>query len=252
MAYPTKEYIIVQNETTASARGHYHSVNISDINAWLKENFPTNKYVVMIGEVYLKMYHESVFGTIGTADINIWLCNNDSDNSGYNILSGSTSVNSKEFTAKLDNSLISINTNNQIVTDYKKIAVYYDSTTKRTYHCELFKIVFTAGYVTYKVNFILDGGGSIYVDGENIGSSSSTKQFFYDETFVCEAIPNSGYRFVKWSDGNTEKERVITVTGDATYTAIFEPIRIYVGTSQPTIKLGTVEPKIYLGTTQIY
>lgn len=27
---------------------------------------------------------------------------------------------------------------------------------------------------------------------------------------------------------------------------------IYVGTSQPTIKLGTVEPKIYLGTTQIY
>jgi hypothetical protein len=36
------------------------------------------------------------------------------------------------------------------------------------------------------------------------------------------AIPNVGYRFVQWNDGNTESTRTITVTQDLTYTAIFE------------------------------
>lgn len=38
------------------------------------------------------------------------------------------------------------------------------------------------------------------------------------------AIANAGYRFVRWSDGNTLPDRNITVTGIATYTAYFEAI----------------------------
>lgn len=51
-------------------------------------------------------------------------------------------------------------------------------------------------------------GGGIYPSGTQINLS---------------ATPNSGYHFTKWSDGNTDKQRVITVTEDATYTAIFKP-----------------------------
>ncbi|MBR5983989.1 MAG: PKD domain-containing protein, partial [Bacteroidales bacterium] len=37
------------------------------------------------------------------------------------------------------------------------------------------------------------------------------------------ASPYDGYRFVRWNDGVTDNPRSITVTGDATYTAYFEP-----------------------------
>lgn len=45
---------------------------------------------------------------------------------------------------------------------------------------------------------------------------------------TLRAIPNNGYKFVKWSDGNTSASRTITVTGNATYTAYFELDKIYV------------------------
>lgn len=45
----------------------------------------------------------------------------------------------------------------------------------------------------------------------------------YDEgeTVTLTAIPESGYRFVQWSDGNTENPRQIVVTEDLTLTAEF-------------------------------
>ena len=36
------------------------------------------------------------------------------------------------------------------------------------------------------------------------------------------AIPNAGYIFVKWSDGNTENPRTIVASGDLDFTAVFE------------------------------
>lgn len=35
------------------------------------------------------------------------------------------------------------------------------------------------------------------------------------------AVAKSGYRFSAWNDGNTDANRTVTVTGDATYTATF-------------------------------
>lgn len=52
------------------------------------------------------------------------------------------------------------------------------------------------------------GGGSY-----NIGAS-----------ITISATANSGYRFVRWSDGNTSASRTITVSQSATYQAIFEAV----------------------------
>lgn len=41
-------------------------------------------------------------------------------------------------------------------------------------------------------------------------------------TATLTATPDECYRFVQWSDGNTDNPRTITVTGNATYTALFE------------------------------
>ena len=46
----------------------------------------------------------------------------------------------------------------------------------------------------------------------------------YDENtqVTLTAVPNEGYHFVRWQDGNTDNPRVVTVTGNATYVATFE------------------------------
>ena len=46
---------------------------------------------------------------------------------------------------------------------------------------------------------------------------------------ILTAAPALYYEFVKWSDGNTDNPRRITVTGDATYTAEFGPRYTKVG-----------------------
>ena len=49
-------------------------------------------------------------------------------------------------------------------------------------------------------------------------------------TATLTATANTGYKFVKWQDGNTSNPRTITVTKDETYTATFEalPDGVYV------------------------
>ena len=49
-------------------------------------------------------------------------------------------------------------------------------------------------------------GGGTYNEGDEIG---------------LLAVANEGYRFTQWNDGVTEEYRMVTVTGDATYTAYF-------------------------------
>lgn len=106
---------------------------------------------------------------------------------------------------------------------------------------------YTATKRSYKISTEYNGQGSV--------SGSGTYE--YGTNATLKATPNSGYKFVKWSDENTDNPRTITVTGDATYTAIFEADKInkiYVGISQlKSIYVGTSEVKaVYVGTTKVY
>lgn len=60
-------------------------------------------------------------------------------------------------------------------------------------------------------------------DGDVTGSGTYNK----NAQATLTATPSNGYKFVKWSDGNTSATRTITVTGDATYIATFEQITYY-------------------------
>ena len=74
---------------------------------------------------------------------------------------------------------------------------------------------YTITVLSYNVNI-----GSVYGGG--------TYPALLDITLA--AIPNAGYEFVSWSDGNTDNPRVITVTENATYIATFAeaaPIETY-------------------------
>ena len=56
----------------------------------------------------------------------------------------------------------------------------------------------------------------------------------YDEgaSVTITATAASGYRFVRWNDGNTSASRTITANSATTYTAIFEDISTHVLTSE--------------------
>ena len=54
------------------------------------------------------------------------------------------------------------------------------------------------------------------------GTVSGGGTYNYGATATLRATASSGYHFVKWSDGNMNASRTVTVTGNATYTAIFE------------------------------
>ena len=64
----------------------------------------------------------------------------------------------------------------------------------------------------------------------------------YKELAQIFATPNSGYNFVRWNDGNTQRSRFLNVLSDTSFTAIFEPIvyRVTVGVAPGNTGRGTV------------
>ncbi len=98
---------------------------------------------------------------------------------------------------------------------------------------------------------------SAKVSPEGAGTVEGVGSYVEFSTPTLTAKANTGYKFVKWQDGNTDNPRKIIVTGSALYTAYFEVNKInkiYVGTSQlKAIYIGTQEVKaIYIGTTKVY
>ena len=96
-------------------------------------------------------------------------------------------------------------------------------------------------FVSPEEGGLVTGGGS-YADGS---------------TATLTAIPNSGYKFVKWQDENTQNPRTVTVINGVHYTAYFEVDKIN------NILIDTVKPKkilidnqevkaIFVDTTKVY
>lgn len=70
----------------------------------------------------------------------------------------------------------------------------------------------TASTRQYKLTVTAGTGGTVSGGGT----------YNYNASATLKATANSGYHFVKWSDGNTSATRTVTVTKDATYTATFK------------------------------
>ena len=57
----------------------------------------------------------------------------------------------------------------------------------------------------------------------NHNHTDTTFYAYYADTVTIEAIPHEGYKFVRWSDGNTKPSRFLRLTKDYDLTAYFEP-----------------------------
>lgn len=104
---------------------------------------------------------------------------------------------------------------------------------------------YTARYTATKRKY------TIKIEAQGEGSTSNGGIYEYGSSISLTATPSSGYKFVKWSDNNTNASREVTVTGDKTYIAYFEPDNIYIGTAHFDIYLGASKSSVYVGTTKI-
>ena len=57
-----------------------------------------------------------------------------------------------------------------------------------------------------------------------MGSVSGSGTYSAGQQITISATANNGYRFTQWNDGNTDNPRTITVTENATYTAMFASV----------------------------
>lgn len=74
-----------------------------------------------------------------------------------------------------------------------------------------FTAFFTSNTYTITANASPDNGGSVTGGGSYAYGASATLQ----------AIANKGFTFMQWSDGVVSNPRIVTVYGNATYTALF-------------------------------
>ncbi len=75
---------------------------------------------------------------------------------------------------------------------------------------------------TYTANFsITQHTLTLSAANGSISGAESGKKYDYGTTLTLTAVPNTGYAFTQWSDGNTDNPRTITIKQAVTYTANF-------------------------------
>ena len=89
------------------------------------------------------------------------------------------------------------------------------------------------------------------VTPEGAGTVDGGGTYDYGSTIQLVVHNNTGYRFQMWGDGAITNPRTIFVEGDATYTAVFEPLPYEITTECDPVEGGTVSGAgtYYYGTT---
>ena len=84
------------------------------------------------------------------------------------------------------------------------------------------RTITVSGDATYTATFTQDPYTvSVYANPTNGGTVSGGGNYHYGDNATLTATANSGFEFQGWSDGSTDNPHVVTVTGNATYTATF-------------------------------
>lgn len=82
--------------------------------------------------------------------------------------------------------------------------------------------VYTATVRSYNLNLNTSEENSGFLQGDGV--------YEYGTAVAITTFPKPGYAFMGWSDGVKDRTRVITITGESTYTAIYKKIGMYLNT----------------------
>lgn len=110
-----------------------------------------------------------------------------------------------------------LNTNNG---NYITFNIWSENPGKKTYKISDVYLDVTYTIPTYTL--------TVKTNSDAYGTVTGGGTYENGATATLTATPKTGYKFVKWNDGNTSATRTVTVSGDATYTATFEGVTYYV------------------------
>ena len=106
------------------------------------------------------------------------------------------------------------------------------------------RTITVTGNATYTATFTQDNYIiTVNASPTNGGTVTGGGAYHYGETATLTATPNTNFEFQGWSDGSTDNPRTITVTGNATYTAVFSEVgSVYytITTNVDPVGAGTV------------
>ena len=86
------------------------------------------------------------------------------------------------------------------------------------------RYITVTGNATYIATFAVNQYQiTVLSSNDAMGTVSGSGAYDYGSVVQIRANPSAGHEFVYWNDGNTNNPRDITVTGNATYVANFQP-----------------------------
>ena len=193
---------IVQDETI-TRHFIYQGTDSMAVDASFKDQ--KNKSLI-IGNYYLNGYYTSIIPTIEITTIGDKYITVLSNNTTWGKVTGAGFYNENDeatLTATANSGYRFVKWSDEVSDNPRTVVVTQDSTFTAIFEANTFAIT-TA------------------VNDDAIGSVTEGGKYAYGTEITLTATANSGYRFVKWSDGNTENPRIVTVTENKTYTAEFE------------------------------
>lgn len=218
----------------------YFSKSVSDINSVINNAVPHN---AVITSVKVNVNVSFSFSGLGTCKA-VYAYGFGSSGGISNSLLGRTNIHdstfgdksgSKSHTTDITSKMSSLNYPFAISTSYGSyftVALRSENVQSKTLKVDSVTLDITYEIPTYKITTSVTptGGGTVTGGGTYDRNSRVT----------LKATPATGYKFVKWSDGNTSATRTITVTEAKTYTAEFEKITYKISTAVSPTGAGTV------------
>jgi PKD repeat protein len=80
----------------------------------------------------------------------------------------------------------------------------------------------------------------VFSNNSVMGIVTGSGNYPKNAIITLTAMPNTGYQFVRWHDGNTQNPRTVTVTQNTSFTAIFDTAKHNVTVTANNSAMGTV------------
>lgn len=221
----TCSYAVSTEKSQSSSANYHRHFAVDTLNEGLnKKILPYSKINSVIAKFTAK--RSGVNLSTSNTDARIYFDNEASVNGGITVGKWSDAIGTsyKEFSADITQYCGKSETANAGIIspsgNYTRLYFASIGSTLRTHYIGSLGVYWDYTLPTFVISLTAGTGGTVSGAGTyNVGSTATIK-----------ATPNSGYRFVKWSDGNTNAERQITITSsdisanvtNLSYTATFE------------------------------
>ena len=209
----------------------YHAISIDTINSYIAS---ANLGNVKITDVTFNATVYAECSQSNTPHFSMGFSSSASSIGTYLLQDVQIYNNARSGSVSRSASLNAALSNNQLNKNYGSYVTFRIYSTE--WGKKSFRITSSSITITYTPQYTITGTASP-TEGGTVSGGGTYSQ---GSTATLTATATTGYQFVKWADGNTSNPRTVTVTGNASYQAVFEKIPIKISVVISPEGAGTV------------